>query len=47
MKNVLILLFLVFYGVASGQIINFPDANFKDALVKHGDKVGLVKFVKM
>jgi len=33
MKNVLILLFLVFCGVASGQIIDFPDANFKNALV--------------
>ncbi|MBK8627287.1 MAG: hypothetical protein IPN86_17480 [Saprospiraceae bacterium] len=33
MKNVLILLFLVFCGVASGQIIDFPDPNFKNALV--------------
>ena len=33
MKNVLILLFLVFCCVASGQIINFPDAKFKNALV--------------
>jgi uncharacterized repeat protein (TIGR01451 family) len=34
MKNVLILLFLVFCGVASGQIIDFPDARLKNALVK-------------
>jgi len=33
MKNVLILLFLAFCGVASGQIIDFPDPNFKNALV--------------
>ncbi len=33
MKNVLALLFLVFSCVVSAQIINFPDANFKNALV--------------
>ena len=33
MKNVLTLLFLAFCGVASCQIIDFPDANFKNALV--------------
>ena len=33
MKNVFILLFLVFCGMASAQIIDFPDANFKNALV--------------
>ncbi|HLO56785.1 MAG TPA: T9SS type A sorting domain-containing protein [Saprospiraceae bacterium] len=33
MKNVLILLFLVLCGVASGQIIDFPDVRFKNALV--------------
>ncbi|HMR88585.1 MAG TPA: hypothetical protein PKD51_10540, partial [Saprospiraceae bacterium] len=33
MKNVLVLFLLAFCGVASGQIIDFPDANFKNALV--------------
>ena len=33
MKNELILLFLVFGSITSAQIINFPDANFKNALV--------------
>jgi len=33
MKNELILLFLVFCSITSAQIINFPDANFKNALV--------------
>jgi uncharacterized repeat protein (TIGR01451 family) len=46
MKNILILLFLAFCGVANGQIINFPDPNFKNALVNtkcvdtDGDGVG-------
>jgi len=33
MKNVLILLFLAFSLVSSAQVINFPDAKFKNALV--------------
>ena len=33
MKNELILLFLVFGSITSAQIIHFPDANFKNALV--------------
>ena len=33
MKNGLVLLFLAFCGLANGQIIDFPDANFKNALV--------------
>ncbi len=33
MKNVLTLLFLAFCFVGYGQIIDFPDANFKNALV--------------
>ena len=33
MKNILILLFLAFCFVGYGQIIDFPDANFKNALV--------------
>ncbi len=33
MKTVFILLFLVFGSITSAQIINFPDANFKNALV--------------
>ena len=33
MKNVCILFFLILCNVASAQIINFPDSNFKNALV--------------
>ncbi len=33
MKNVLTLLFLVICSLVSAQIIDFPDANFKNALV--------------
>ena len=33
MKNVFILLFLAFCTVINAQIIHFPDANFKNALV--------------
>jgi uncharacterized repeat protein (TIGR01451 family) len=46
MKNILILLFLAFCFVGYGQIIDFPDANFKDALVNtlsvdtNGDNIG-------
>jgi len=46
MKTVFILLFLVFGSITSAQIINFPDANFKNALVNSkcvdldGDNIG-------
>lgn len=46
MKNVFILLFLVFCSITSAQIINFPDSNFKKALVNtkcvdiNGDNIG-------
>jgi hypothetical protein len=33
MKNVCILFFLILFNVASAQIINFPDPNFKNALL--------------
>jgi len=46
MKNVFILLFLVLCSMTSAQVINFPDPNFKNALVNSkcvdldGDNIG-------
>ncbi|MEP0516788.1 hypothetical protein, partial [Dokdonia sp.] len=39
MKKITLLLFIFIYGAVQAQIINFPDANLKDALVNHSPTI--------